>query len=130
MLKQLDPVTVLKNFNQIAVAGKQVVATDIPTSKINTMMELALKARELPVSNLGVVPPLIQPGDPDFGVIRRAVNNKIAASEAADAKAANPGPTAAAATPTPSASASPKAKKQATTPRTGQTNDLDKVCAG
>lgn len=134
MLKQLDPVTVLKNFNQIAAAGKEVVATDIPTSKINTMMELALKARQLPVSNVAVVPPLIQPGNPDFGVIRRAVNNKIAASEAADAKAANPGATAAAATPSPSssasASASSKAKKQSTKPRSGQTNDLNKVCSG
>jgi LCP family protein required for cell wall assembly len=132
MLKQLDPVTVLKNFNQIAAAGKQVVATDIPTSKINTMMELALKARQLPVSNVAVVPPLIQPGAPDFGVIRRAVNNKIAAAEAADARAANPGATAPAATPSASASASAgaKATKQSTTPRSGQTNDLNKVCAG
>jgi LCP family protein required for cell wall assembly len=130
MLKQLDPVTVLKNFNQIAAAGKQVVATDIPTSTINTMMELALKARQLPVSNVAIVPPMIQPGAPDFGVIRRAVNNKIAAAEAADAKPANPGATTVPATPSPSPSASSKATKQQTAPRSGQTNDLNKVCSG
>ena len=36
MLKQLDPVTVLTNFNPIASAGKEIVETDIPPGKIDT----------------------------------------------------------------------------------------------
>ena len=54
MLQQLDPVTVLTNFNQIAAAGKEIVATDIPTSRVDTMMDLAMKAKAKPIATLGV----------------------------------------------------------------------------
>ena len=37
-----------------------------------------------------IVPPLIYPGDPNFKVVRQAVQAKIDAAEAADAKLANP----------------------------------------
>ena len=66
MLKQLDPVTVLTNFNQIASAGKEIVETDIPPRKIDTLMELALKAKEKPISSVAFIPPVIYPGSPDF----------------------------------------------------------------
>ncbi len=66
MLNQLDPMTVLTKFNKIAAASKEVVATDIPPSEVGTMMNLALKAKQLPVSSVAIVPPLINPGAPDF----------------------------------------------------------------
>ncbi|WP_375432714.1 LCP family protein [uncultured Friedmanniella sp.] len=124
MLDQLDPTTVLTKFNKIAEAGKEVVATNVPTSEINTMMELAMQAKLLPTSSLAVVPPLIQPGEPDFAVIRSAVKAKIAASEAKDA----PAPST---TPTPSASPSVKKKKKASTSSDDKadTDDLTAVCS-
>lgn len=119
MLDQLDPATVLTKFNKIASAGKEVVATNVPTSEINTMMELALKTKQLPTSSLAVVPPLIQPGEPDFAVIRSAVAKKIAASEAKD----DPSPT-------PTASATPKKKKKSTSSASkADTDDLTAVCS-
>jgi LCP family protein required for cell wall assembly len=121
MLNQLDPVTVLTKFRQISKAGKQVVATDIPTSKINMMMDLALKARQIPVASLAVMPPLIQPGAPKFRVIRKAVQKKVDAAEAADS------PPPATASPSPSKSSATKAKKSAT--KAGQADDLSKVCS-
>ena len=124
MLNQLDPMTVLTKFNKIARASKQVVATDIPTSDINTMLDLAVLAKRVPVSSVAIMPPLIQPGDPDFAVVRTAVQNKIAKSEAADAKAADPNPT-----PAPTVSTRAKKKPKADRPRTAQTNNLAKVCA-
>ncbi|WP_375423846.1 LCP family protein [uncultured Friedmanniella sp.] len=121
MLDQLDPTTVLTKFNKIAAAGKEVVATNVPTSQVNAMMELALKAKKLPTSSLAVVPPLIQPGAPKFSVIRSAVAAKIAASEAKD----NPSPAA-----TPTASSSAKKKKQSgSTNSKADTDDLTAVCA-
>src|SRR4030095_15198082 len=45
MLNQLDPITVLTKFNRIAAASRQVVATDIPTSEVGTMIALALRAK-------------------------------------------------------------------------------------
>ncbi len=128
MLRQLDPVTVLANFNKIAAAGKEVVASDIPTKDVSTMTELAMKSKKLPVSSVAIVPPLIKPWNPDLPKARAAVQAKIAASEAKD----DPKPPATAA-PKPSASA---AKKKSTAsgggaakPRTAQTDDLSKVCS-
>jgi hypothetical protein len=126
MLDQLDPATLLTNFNQIAAAGKEVVATSVPTSEINTMMDLALKAKKLPTSSLAVVPPLIQPGAPDFAVLRSAVADKVAASEALDASAS--GPATSGATPAPTTSATPKAKKR-TAAKGANTDDLSAVCS-
>jgi LCP family protein required for cell wall assembly len=125
MLDQLDPATLLTNFNSIAAAGKEVVATSVPTSEINTMMDLALKAKKLPTSSLAVVPPLIQPGAPDFDVIRTAVGDKIAASEALDARAAA---AESGASPAPATSATPQPKRKAAAKR-ANTDDLSAVCS-
>ncbi len=84
MLNQLDPVTVLTKFNEIAAASKEIVATDIPTSTIDSLMQLALKAKELPISSVSFVPPLVYPGSPEFGRIHATVRAKIDAAEAAD----------------------------------------------
>lgn len=140
MLDQLEPTTVLTNFNRIAAAGKEVVATSVPTSEVSTMMDLALKAKRLPTSSLAVVPPLIQPGQPDFDVIRAAVAEKIAKSEAKDAPepdaedaparedAPEPEPTASSAAPDAS-SASPAAPPKAAAGQGADTDDLTAVCA-
>ncbi len=118
MLDQMDPATVLTNFNDIAAAGQEVVATSVPTSELGTLMDLALKAKQLPTSSLAVVPPLIQPGAPDFDVIRAAVAAKIAASEAKDAPA--PAATAASADPTSGQSPSRRRRRRKRTrPRRG-----------
>lgn len=92
MLNQLDPVTVLTKFNEIAGAGKEIVATDVPSSEINSLMDLALLARKTPVSSVSFVPPLVYPGNPKYDVIRDTVRSKIAAAEAKDEKSADPKP--------------------------------------
>jgi LCP family protein required for cell wall assembly len=122
MLKQLDPITVLTKFNKIAAASKEVVATDIPPSEIATMMDLALKAKALPVSSVAMVPPLIHPGAPDYGLIHSTVQKTITKSENSDTRAAGPTP---AATPR----ATPKPKPTASPSRSAQTDDLSKACA-
>lgn len=144
MLNQLDPVTVLTKFNQIASAGKEIMATDIPTSTVDTLIQLALEAKQLPISSLSFVPPLVYPGSPDFAVVHAAVRTKIDAAEAADrvekpARRAEPvsrpsatagpgGATPDTATPTRSdASSTPGAAR---TPKPGQdTEDLAEVCS-
>jgi polyisoprenyl-teichoic acid--peptidoglycan teichoic acid transferase len=122
MLNQFDPITVLTKFNSIAAASREVVATDIPTSEIGTMIDLALKAKALPVSSVAMVPPLIDPSSPDFDVVRRTVQRKIEASEAADGRGAESKP---AGTPT----AAPKPTPTASPSRNAQTDDLEKVCS-
>jgi LCP family protein required for cell wall assembly len=126
MLNQLDPITVLTKFNKIAAAGKEVVATDIPPSEIATMMDLALKARGLPVSSAAMVPPLINPASPDLDLIRRTVEKRIEASEAIDRPVAEPTP---AGTPSATTAAKSAAKSTASSSKNAQTDDLTKVCS-
>ena len=122
MLNQLDPITVLTKFNKIAAASKEVVATDIPPSEVGTMMNLALKAKGLPVSSAAMVPPLINPNSPDLALIRGTVQQTIDVSEAMDNRASEPAPAS-----TPSATAKPR--QTASPSRSSQTDDLSKVCA-
>ena len=116
MLKQLNPTTVAAKFQDIAAAGEEIVATDLPTSEIPTMLELAMKGKSLPMGSVSFTPPLIKPVKPDFAKIRTVVADKIAAAEALDAN-----PSAAE-----SGSASAKPTTKATTKT--QTDDLDVVC--
>ena len=138
MLNQLDPVTVLANFNEIAAAGKKIMTTDIPTSDIDTLLELSMKAKEKKLSSVAFVPPLVYPGNPDFAKVRATVQAKIAKSEAIDAPKADAPKADAPAAPTtvaPPVTESPKPKRskkkaKASTPTPGQdTDDLAEVCA-
>jgi hypothetical protein len=88
------------------------------------MMDLALKAKALPVSSAAMVPPLIHPGAPDYGLIRSTVQKTITKSENIDTRAAEPRPAA-----TPNATPKPKPKPTASPSRSAQTDDLSKVCA-
>jgi polyisoprenyl-teichoic acid--peptidoglycan teichoic acid transferase len=109
-------------FNSIAAASREVVATDIPTSEIGTMIDLALKAKALPVSSVAMMPPLIDPSSPDFDKVRRTLQKKIEASEAIDTQVAEP-------TLARASSGTPKPKPTASLSPTAQTDDLGKVCS-
>jgi LCP family protein required for cell wall assembly len=74
ILRQMDPATVLLKFQGIAAAGVQVVKTDIPQSMLGYFVELGTKTKDLPLTKIDFVPPLVEEeADPDFDVIRAAV---------------------------------------------------------
>jgi LCP family protein required for cell wall assembly len=81
MLHQVSPETVLTNFEKIAKASSAMISTDIPASEVDRFMALALKAKGQPIATLSLVPPLINTGDPDIGLIHRKVAQALAASE-------------------------------------------------
>ncbi len=84
MLHQLKPTKVLSNFGAIARAGKQIISTSIPASQLDTFVNLSFKAKSLPVASVSFVPPKINTGDPDYGLIRSMVTKAIASSQAKD----------------------------------------------
>ncbi len=84
MLQQLDPVTVLTKFGDMAEAGGQIAVTDVPQSQTGKLVELALKAKNHKIGSVSFTPPLIYPGSPDFPRIREVVTEQIAKSEALD----------------------------------------------
>lgn len=123
MVKQLNPQTVLTKFQQLADASGELVSTDLPTSELGTMLDLAVKGRSLPLSSVSFAPPLIVTHTPDIPKIHRVVADKIKAAEAADDKPAK-STSKPAATP---GTTSPKPSASSTAPKT-QTDDLDDVC--
>lgn len=80
MLDQLDPMTVLTRFNKIAKASKRIMATDVPSSSIDQLIDLAGKAKKKPISSVAFVPPLIQPNHPDYQRIHASVQSTLAKS--------------------------------------------------
>jgi LCP family protein required for cell wall assembly len=88
MLHQLDPETVLTKFGAIAAATKDTLTTSIPASEIHTFVDLALKARHLPITTVSFVPPKINTSAPDWTLIRQMVKTAIARSVAAGKRVA------------------------------------------
>ena len=83
MARELDPGTVLQNFTALVEASTGMVTTNIPREQLPQLVEVAWKAKRVPITSLQLVPPLIVPADPDFGVIADEVD--AALEEARDA---------------------------------------------
>lgn len=81
MLQQLSPQQVLLHVQDIADAGKQLLSTDIPAGELARFVDLALRARNEPISTVSFVPPLIDTGDPDYDLIRTKVDDALAKAE-------------------------------------------------
>ena len=77
ILQQFDPANVLTKFQAVAEAGAQVVKTDIPQGMLGRFIELASKARGLPIDKLELVPPLIHVIEPDFEYIHELVDEAL-----------------------------------------------------
>jgi LCP family protein required for cell wall assembly len=74
ILEQFNPANVLSKFQGIAHAGAQVVKTDIPQATLGHFVDLASKSRELPITNVELVPQNeVDPADPDYAYVRELV---------------------------------------------------------
>jgi len=85
IIKQFQPAIIVSKFQAIAQAGAQVVKTDVPNSALGGFVDLAEKSRKLPVAHLELVPPVVQPGNPDFAAIRQLVAQALAPKTATPA---------------------------------------------
>ncbi len=82
ILQQINPVNVVTKFQDIAKAGKQVMKTDIPQSMLGYFVDLGLKTRKQQVQQLELVPPTIDPQNPDYGQIHQLVKTALTAKTA------------------------------------------------
>ncbi|MDF1479139.1 LCP family protein [Leifsonia sp. H3M29-4] len=79
ILEQFNPANVLAKFQSIAQASSQVVRTDIPQATLGYFVELASKTRELPITDVELVPANgVEPEDPDYAYIRELVAAAVA----------------------------------------------------
>ncbi len=78
ILAQMSPANVLMRFQEIAAAGVDLVATDIPESMLGRFVSLADKAKGFSPVMVQLTPPDVDPEYPDYAVIRQLVANGVA----------------------------------------------------
>ena len=84
ILAQMNPQNVLSRFQEVLSAGSQLVDTDIPDSMLGTFVDLAADARAYEPVNVELVPPAVDPENPDWAVIQQLVTDGIAAASPAE----------------------------------------------
>ncbi|MFV0320220.1 MAG: LCP family protein [Microbacterium sp.] len=78
ILRQFTPTNVLTRFQEVAAAGAHVVETDIPQSMLPYFAELALEAKEQPITTIELTPEDgVDPEDPDFAYVRELVSTAL-----------------------------------------------------
>jgi polyisoprenyl-teichoic acid--peptidoglycan teichoic acid transferase len=81
MIQQISPEQALRNFEDIAKAGTDMVSTNLPTSEVDRFLALALKARSEKMSSVSLVPPLINTAEPDIELVHATVVEALERSE-------------------------------------------------
>ena len=126
MVRQADPLNVLRHFTELTSATKKLASTDIPRSILPDLVTLGDKMHSgnNKLRSVAFVPPLISTGDPDYAKIRSVVQSAIK-SPAATTSTPAPKPSASA-----SASASPTTPRPSTTktPASSTPVDVDASC--
>lgn len=78
ILAQFTPQVVLTRFQDVAAAGADIVQTDLPQSLIPALADLALKAKELPVSTIELTPEGgIDENEPDYAYVQELVRTAL-----------------------------------------------------
>jgi hypothetical protein len=131
ILHEADPGTVLRNFTALADASTSIVTTDIPVDQLPELVELAWKAKDLPIGTLQLVPPLVTPADPDFAAIAELVDDTVSGSGTADSTpdAASDAALGSAAVAPAEPSAQPSADQAPADEEDQPTGDLASVCS-
>ncbi|MFL6130502.1 MAG: LCP family protein [Mycobacteriales bacterium] len=124
MVRQAEPLNVLKHFQELASATKKLAETDIPRSVLPALITLGDRMHaSSSIRSVAFVPPVIHTGNPDYAKIRKLVQAALTKRAAAPASvpSASPGPPR----PTPTKPAA----QPSTTPRAGSTPvDVDASC--
>jgi LCP family protein required for cell wall assembly len=77
MLHQINPVTMLTRFAEVAKAGSNAVETDLPQGLVGTIGGAAVKARGQKAKNIEFVIPQYDPAHPDWTRIHRVVQEAL-----------------------------------------------------
>ncbi|MGM1030806.1 MAG: LCP family protein [Actinomycetota bacterium] len=83
VISQFTPETLLTKYAELSSAGQDMVQTDVPQAMIGGLSELAMQTRQLPITNLELVPDSgVNTGDPDFEQIHAMVQAALAEADA------------------------------------------------
>lgn len=88
LIQQFTPATLLTRFQDVAKASPEFVHTNVPQNALGQFVDLADKARKLPITNLELVPPLVNPAAPDYSAIHAKVQQTLQQASASASAAA------------------------------------------
>ncbi|WP_159502275.1 LCP family protein [Microbacterium sp. 18062] len=78
ILAQFTPANVLTRFQEVASAGQHLVQTDIPQSMLGYFVELAIKAKEQPITTIELTPEGgIDDENPDYEYVQQLVQQTL-----------------------------------------------------
>jgi LCP family protein required for cell wall assembly len=78
ILAQFTPQVVLTRFQDVAAAGQDLIQTDLPQSLLPFLADLALKAKEQPITTIELTPEGgVDEYDPDFAYIHELVQQAL-----------------------------------------------------
>lgn len=78
ILAQFTPANVLARFQDVAAAGTHLVQTDIPQSMLGYFVDLAIRAKDQPVTTIELTPESgIDEYDPDFAYVHELVQQAL-----------------------------------------------------
>lgn len=93
IIRQFTPQTLLTKYTELSRAGQDLVQSDVPQAMIGSLSELALQTRQLPITNLELVPASgVDTGDPDFEQIHAMVQAALAEADALTPPTETPAP--------------------------------------
>jgi len=85
ILTQFAPANVLGKFQSVAEAGTQVVKTDVPSVMLPRFVDVATKTRTVPITELELVPGVVDTLNPDYAMIHELVRTTLEGSLTAGA---------------------------------------------
>jgi LCP family protein required for cell wall assembly len=94
-----NPVTLLRQYQQVAATTQDIVSTDIPRSVLDDFVDLGFKVKGSEVRSVVFDATLITPAYPDYDQMRQIVQNSLTAASASSASSAPAPSTSAAPTP-------------------------------
>src|SRR3954466_16024876 len=90
IVQAADPVTVLRQYQQIAQTTQDMVSTDIPQSALSDFVDLGFAVKDAEVRSVVFDNTLIQPAYPDYDQMRQIVQAALAQPAAASSSSAAP----------------------------------------
>lgn len=90
ILREADPLTVVKNYKALAASAKNLIQTDLTTGALGELVTVAGRTRETAVTSLALTPPLVRSVNPDVDAVHALVGAAIDTSANPTASRAAP----------------------------------------
>jgi LCP family protein required for cell wall assembly len=122
IVEAADPVTLLRQYQELAATTEDIVSTDIPRSALDDLVDLAFLVQDASIRSVVFDPSLIDPAYPDYDLMRQIVDEALAPAAAAPDDAPQTGVAAASTTP-------PATDPAASAPAEDPAADVGDACA-